>query len=87
MYDLVLHYGRSRSRIFSKYEYGSLDYGWDKLTDEVKLKKQAIELNNGRATQMGILELLTFLTTIGNIRFPLFFIPSNLAIPNGMVFK
>lgn len=40
------------------YRNGALDYGWDKLTDEVKLKKRAIELNNGRAAQMGILGLM-----------------------------
>ncbi|KAL7539760.1 hypothetical protein ACHAXR_009579 [Thalassiosira sp. AJA248-18] len=40
------------------YRNGALDYGWDKLDDETKLKKRAIELNNGRAAQMGILGLM-----------------------------
>eukprot|EP00581_Thalassiosira_minuscula_P004190 CAMPEP_0183742880 /NCGR_PEP_ID=MMETSP0737-20130205/64929_1 /TAXON_ID=385413 /ORGANISM="Thalassiosira miniscula, Strain CCMP1093" /LENGTH=204 /DNA_ID=CAMNT_0025978475 /DNA_START=35 /DNA_END=649 /DNA_ORIENTATION=+ len=40
------------------YRNGAIDYGWDKLSDEDKLKKRAIELNNGRAAQMGILGLM-----------------------------
>jgi hypothetical protein len=35
-----------------------IDYGWDKLDDETQLKKRAIELNQGRAAQMGILALM-----------------------------
>ena len=31
---------------------------WDKLSEEDKLKKRAVELNNGRAAQMGILGLM-----------------------------
>jgi len=34
------------------------DFGWDKFSDEEKLEKRAIELNNGRAAQMGILGLM-----------------------------
>lgn len=30
------------------------DFGWDKQTDEWKKNKRTIELNNGRAAQMGI---------------------------------
>eukprot|EP00619_Florenciella_sp_RCC1007_P005063 CAMPEP_0205924906 /NCGR_PEP_ID=MMETSP1325-20131115/17244_1 /ASSEMBLY_ACC=CAM_ASM_000708 /TAXON_ID=236786 /ORGANISM="Florenciella sp., Strain RCC1007" /LENGTH=208 /DNA_ID=CAMNT_0053293339 /DNA_START=44 /DNA_END=670 /DNA_ORIENTATION=- len=37
---------------------GSFDASWDKLSDEAKMKKRAIELNNGRAAQMGILALM-----------------------------
>mmetsp|Transcript_55709 Transcript_55709/g.118502 ORF Transcript_55709/g.118502 Transcript_55709/m.118502 type:complete len:204 (+) Transcript_55709:75-686(+) len=40
------------------YRNGAIDYGWDKLSDEDKMKKRAIELNNGRAAQMGILGLM-----------------------------
>jgi hypothetical protein len=35
-----------------------IDYGWAKLDDETQLKKRAIELNQGRAAQMGILALM-----------------------------
>jgi len=37
---------------------GALDFGWDTFTDEQKLQKRAIELNNGRAAMMGILGLM-----------------------------
>lgn len=37
---------------------GFIDFGWDTLDDEAKLSKRAIELNNGRAAQMGLLGLM-----------------------------
>jgi Chlorophyll A-B binding protein len=37
---------------------GALDFGWDTFDAETKLKKRAIELNQGRAAQMGILALM-----------------------------
>ncbi|KAL3778950.1 hypothetical protein ACHAWO_013647 [Cyclotella atomus] len=37
---------------------GAIDFGWDKFDEETKLKKRAIELNNGRAAMMGILGLM-----------------------------
>jgi len=37
---------------------GALDFGWDSFSEEEKLSKRAIELNNGRAAQMGILALM-----------------------------
>mmetsp|Transcript_7772 Transcript_7772/g.15508 ORF Transcript_7772/g.15508 Transcript_7772/m.15508 type:complete len:221 (+) Transcript_7772:130-792(+) len=37
---------------------GFLDFGWDKLSKEEQDKKRGIELNNGRAAQMGILGLM-----------------------------
>jgi hypothetical protein len=40
------------------YRNGVLDYGWDTFDDETKLKKRAIELNQGRAAMMGILALM-----------------------------
>jgi hypothetical protein len=36
----------------------AIDFGWDTFTQEEKESKQAIELNNGRAAQMGILALM-----------------------------
>jgi Chlorophyll A-B binding protein len=44
------------SRLSSLNRY--IDFGWDKFDEETKLKKRAIELNNGRAAMMGILGLL-----------------------------
>jgi hypothetical protein len=37
---------------------GYIDFGWDSFDEETKLKKRAIELNQGRAAQMGILALM-----------------------------
>ena len=45
---------------------GFLDFGWDKLDDKAKMRKRAIELNNGRAAQMGILGLMVH-DQLGNI--------------------
>ena len=45
---------------------GALDFGWDKFDDATKLKKRAIELNNGRAAQMGILGLMVH-EKLGNV--------------------
>jgi Chlorophyll A-B binding protein len=45
---------------------GFLDFGWDSQTDAWKKSKRAIELNNGRAAQMGILGLMVH-DKLGNI--------------------
>lgn len=45
---------------------GYLDFGWDSQTDEWKKNKRAIELNNGRAAQMGILGLMIH-DALGNV--------------------
>merc|ERR1712004_538472 len=37
---------------------GALDFGWDTFDEETKLSKRSIELNNGRAAQIGILALM-----------------------------
>jgi hypothetical protein len=37
---------------------GYIDFGWDTFDEEEKMSKRAIELNNGRAAQMGILGLM-----------------------------
>ena len=40
------------------YRNGALDFGWDKLDEATKIKKRTIELNQGRAAQMGITGLV-----------------------------
>lgn len=45
---------------------GAIDFNWDQLSEETKRKKRAIELNNGRAAQMGILALMVH-EKIGNL--------------------
>merc|ERR1712228_692443 len=37
---------------------GFIDFGWDSFGEKTKLRKRAIELNNGRAAMMGILGLM-----------------------------
>jgi hypothetical protein len=37
---------------------GFLDFGWDSFDEKTKLRKRAIELNQGRAAQMGLLGLM-----------------------------
>ena len=46
---------------------GYLDFGWDDQTDEWKMKKRAIELNQGRAAQMGLLGLMVH-DALGNVK-------------------
>lgn len=44
-----------------------IDFGWDKQTDAWKRNKRAIELNQGRAAQMGILGLMVH-DAMGNVK-------------------
>lgn len=45
---------------------GFIDFGWDKQTDAWKTNKRTIELNQGRAAQMGILGLMVH-EKLGNL--------------------
>ena len=45
---------------------GALDFGWDDFGPKTKLRKRAIELNNGRAAMMGILGLMMHEQIDGN---------------------
>ena len=45
---------------------GFIDFGWDKLSEDQKMKKRATELNQGRAAQMGILGLMVH-DQLGNV--------------------
>jgi hypothetical protein len=45
---------------------GFFDLGWDTFSEETKLKKRAIELNQGRAAQMGMLGLMIH-DKLGNV--------------------
>jgi len=37
---------------------GWIDFGWETFSDEEKLFKRGVELNNGRAAMLGILGLM-----------------------------
>jgi len=56
------------------YRNGIDPFNWDKFDDATKLKKRAIELNNGRAAQMGILALMVHEVIDNN---PYIFFPWN----------
>mmetsp|Transcript_6934 Transcript_6934/g.16937 ORF Transcript_6934/g.16937 Transcript_6934/m.16937 type:complete len:209 (-) Transcript_6934:165-791(-) len=45
---------------------GFIDFGWDSKSDEWKRNKRSIELNNGRAAQMGILGIMVH-ESLGNL--------------------
>ena len=49
----------NKAEFVGDYRNGKLDFGWDKLSADTKMKKRAIELNNGRAAMMGIWGLVT----------------------------
>jgi hypothetical protein len=51
-------WSKTTSEFPGDYRNGALDFGWDRLSDADKLRKRSIELNNGRAAQMGILGLM-----------------------------
>jgi hypothetical protein len=46
------------SEFVGDFRNGAIDYGWDTFDAETQLSKRAIELNQGRAAQMGILALM-----------------------------
>jgi Chlorophyll A-B binding protein len=45
---------------------GAIDFGWDTFSEETKLQKRAVELNQGRAAQMGMLALMVH-DKLGNV--------------------
>ncbi len=58
--------GDSPAEFMGDFRNGALDFGWGNLSDATKMKKRAIELNNGRAAQMGILGLMVH-EKLGNV--------------------
>ena len=46
------------NKFVGNFRNGYIDFGWDNFDKETKLSKRTIELNNGRATMMGILSLV-----------------------------
>lgn len=54
------------SEFAGDFRNGYLDFGWDSQTAEWKKKKRTLELNQGRAAQMGILGLMVH-DAMGNV--------------------
>ena len=48
------------------YRNGFIDFGWDSKSEEWQTNKRTIELNNGRAAQMGILGIMVH-EQLGNL--------------------
>lgn len=66
----------NKAEFVGDYRNGALDFGWDKSSDAAKLRKRAIELNNGRAAQMGILGLMVH-EAMGNSILPGGYLPGH----------
>ena len=58
--------GDSPAEFKGDFRNGVLDFGWNSQSDEWKTKKRALELNQGRAAQMGILGLMVH-EKLGNV--------------------
>ena len=56
-----------KSEFPGDFRNGFIDFGWDKQTDAWKRNKRAIEINQGRAAQMGILALMVH-DKLGNVK-------------------
>ena len=50
--------GAEPGEFVGDFRNGYIDFGWDTFSEEEKLVKRGIELNNGRAAMMGILGLM-----------------------------
>ena len=56
--EIVNRDATGEAEFVGDFRNGYLDFGWDSFSDATKRSKRAIELNNGRAAQMGILALV-----------------------------
>jgi hypothetical protein len=56
--EMIMRPIGGRGEFVGDFRNDAIDFGWDTFDEETKLKKRAIELNQGRAAQMGILALM-----------------------------
>jgi hypothetical protein len=56
--EIVMRDATGENEFAGDFRNGAIDFGWGKYDDKTKRKKRSIELNNGRAAQMGILGLM-----------------------------
>ena len=50
--------GAKPGEFVGDFRNGTFDLGWDSFDEETKLTKRAVELNQGRAAQTGLLGLM-----------------------------
>lgn len=62
-----IHSSAPASEFPGDFRNGFIDFGWDKQSDAWKTNKRAIELNQGRAAQMGLLGLMVH-DSMGNVK-------------------
>ena len=53
---VITHTGEAE--FVGDFRNGYIDFGWDTFSEEEQIRKRGIELNNGRAAQMGIIALM-----------------------------
>ena len=56
--EIMMRDATGENEHIGDFRNGWIDFGWEKFDEKTKLRKRAIELNNGRAAQMGILGLM-----------------------------
>jgi len=56
--EFIMRDNSGDGEFIGDFRSGTIDFGWDTFDEEEKMSKRAIELNNGRAAQMGILGLM-----------------------------
>ena len=58
--------GAEPGEFIGDFHNGTFDLGWDCFDEEMKVTKHAVELNQGHATQMGLLGLMVH-DQLGNV--------------------
>lgn len=66
MMEMANRDSTGKGEFLGDFRNGALDFGWDKLDEATKTKKRTIELNQGRAAQMGIFGLMVH-DAMGNV--------------------
>jgi hypothetical protein len=56
--EFIMRDNSGDGEFIGDFRSGTIDFGWDTFDEDEKMSKRAIELNNGRAAQMGILGLM-----------------------------
>jgi hypothetical protein len=56
--EIVMRDATGENEFPGDFRNGAIDFGWDKFDAKAKINKRTIELNNGRAAQMGILGIM-----------------------------